>query len=126
LIHIYLKAEEKGMHFGEAEVVGTSERSGGTKELELKTVCPGSNYERLNVVVGSHRLAVPLDRPRRGASRQFKVTMQADSPLNRGDKVLIEFFYPGEQAGVRCGDLRFGDLNAKPSTLRHPSVWKAI
>ena len=114
------------MQFGEAEILDASERPGGATELELKAVCPGSNYERLNVVVGSQRVAVPLDRPERGASRKFKVMMQADPPLSRGDKVLIEFFYPGEQAGVHCGGLRPANLNAKPATLRHPSVWKAI
>lgn len=114
------------MRFGEAEVLDASERPGGAKELELKAVCPGSNYERLNVVVGSQRFAVPLDRPQRGASRKFKVTMQADTPVSRGDKVPVEFFYPGEQAGVHCSGLRPSKLNAKPATLRHPSVWKAI
>ena len=115
------------MHFGEAEVVDASERPGGAKELELRAVCPGSNYERLNVVVGSQRVAVPLDRPQRGASRRFKVTMRADLPVNPGDKVAVEFFYPGEQAGVHCnGGLRPVSLNAKPTTLRHPAVWKAI
>ena len=114
------------MQFGEAEILGASERPGGAKELELQAVCPGSNYERLNVVVGSQRIAVPLDRPKRGAARKFKVTMQADSSLNRGDKIPVEFFYPGEQAGVHCGGLRPGKLNAKPATLRHPAVWRAI
>jgi hypothetical protein len=114
------------MRFGEAEILGASERPGGVKELELKAVCPESNYERLNVVVGSERVAVPLDRPERGASRRFKVTLQADTPVSRGDKVPVEFFYPGEQAGVQCVGLRPSKLNAKPTTLRHPSVWKAV
>jgi hypothetical protein len=114
------------MRFGEAEILDASERPGGATELELKAVCPGSNYERLNVVVGSQRVAVPLDRPARGVSRRFKVTMQAALPVTRGDKVLVEFFYPGEQAGAHCGGLRPSSLNAKPATLRHPSVWKAV
>lgn len=114
------------MHFGEAEILGTAERPGGVKELELEAVCPGSNYERLNVVVGSQRVAVQLDRPERGTSRKFKVIAQANSPVNRGDKVPVEFYYPGEQAGVHCGGFRSGSLNAKPTTFRHPSVWKAI
>ena len=90
------------MQFGEAVVLGTSERPDGAKEVELKAVCPAANYERLNVVVGACRVAVPLDRPERGASREFKVTVPTDSHLTCGGKVGVEFFFPGEQAGVHC------------------------
>src|SRR2546421_13087741 len=90
------------MHFGEAVILSASQRSDGAQEVKLKAICPAANYDRLNVVVGSCRVAVPLDRPERGAAREFKVTMQTGARLSRGDKVFVEFFFPGEQAGVHC------------------------
>lgn len=89
------------MHVGEAVVLGAFQRSDGTQEVELKTVCPKPDFERLNVVLGSCRVAVPLDRPVDKSEREFKVTMRVDSPIKLGDKLLVEFFHPGEQAGVR-------------------------
>ena len=88
------------MHVGEAVVLGASKRADGTQEVELKTVCPKADFERLNVVLGSCRVVVPLDRPAGETSREFKVTMRVDSPIRLGDKLLVEFFYTGEQAGV--------------------------
>ncbi|MBV8901475.1 MAG: hypothetical protein JOY92_15335 [Verrucomicrobia bacterium] len=88
------------MHVGEAVVLGAFKRPDGTQEVELKAVCPKPDFERLNVVLGSCRVAVPLDRPVDKPEREFKVTMRVDSPINLGDKLLVEFFYPGEQAGV--------------------------
>lgn len=88
------------MQVGEAVVLGTSERPDGTQEVELKTVCPKPDFERLNVVLGSRRVSVPLDRPAEEFERAFKVTMRVDSPIKLGDKLLVEFFHPGEQAGV--------------------------
>ena len=88
------------MHVSEAVVLSASERPDGVREVELQAVCPAANLERLNVVLGSCRAAVPLDRPGRGESRKFKVAMKLDMPLGPGDKVLVRFFNPGEQAGV--------------------------
>ena len=88
------------MHVGEAVVLGAIARPDGAQEVELKTVCPKPDFERLNVVLGSCRVAVPLDRPVSEAEREFKVTMRVDSPIKLGDKLLVEFFHPGEQAGV--------------------------
>ena len=89
------------MHVGEAVVLGALRHPDGTQEVELKTVCPKPDFERLNVVLGSCRVAVSLDRPAAQAAREFKVTMRVDSPLKLGDRLLVEFFYPGEQAGLR-------------------------
>lgn len=99
------------MHFGEAVILNAYPRPDGTQELELNAVCPASNYERLNVVLGASRVAVPLDRPERGALRRFKVKLRADAPLSQGDRVPVEFFYPGEQAGVHCRGLSVGSMN---------------
>ena len=88
------------MHLGEAVVLGASKRPDGTQEVKLKTVCPKPDFERLNVVLGSCLVAVSLDRPAGETSREFKVTMRVDEPIRLGDKLLVEFFYPGEQAGV--------------------------
>ena len=88
------------MHLGEAVVLGASKRPDGAQEVELKAVCPKPDFERLNVVLGSCRVAVALDRPGGQTSREFKVTMRVDEPIRLGDKLLVEFFYPGEQAGV--------------------------
>ena len=90
------------MQFGKAVILSAYPRTDGTQEVELDAVCPASNYERLNVVVGTNRVAVPLDRPARGAVRRFKVTLASGAPLlSQGDKVTVEFFFPGEQGGVR-------------------------
>lgn len=99
------------MQFGEAIILSTGPRADGTQEVELNTVCPAANYERLNVVLGATRVAVPLDRPERGAFRRFKVKLRADTPLSEGDKIPVEFFFPGEQAGVHCRGLSAGGVN---------------
>ena len=99
------------MQFGEAIILRACPRADGTQELELNAVCPAANYERLNVVVGPTRVAVPLDRPERGALRHFKVKLPVEAPLSEGDKVPVEFFYPGEQAGVHCRRLSAGGVN---------------
>ena len=88
------------MHVGEALVLRAYERPDGTQVVRLKAVCPEPNLDRLNVVMGTCRVAVPLNRPERGSAREFEVTMRANSPLRLGDRVPVEFFYPGEQAGI--------------------------
>jgi hypothetical protein len=89
------------MHTGEAIVLSASEYLDGSQEVELEARCPQSGYERLNVVVNRCRIAVGLDdRPERGSARQFTVRLQPEGPLQPGDKVLLEFFHPGEQAGA--------------------------
>jgi hypothetical protein len=99
------------MQFGEAVILSANPHADGTQEVELNAVCPAANYERLNIVLGATRVAVPLDRPERGAFRRFKVKLRADAPLSQGDKVPVEFFYPGEQAGVHCRGLSAGSVN---------------
>lgn len=111
------------MHFGEAVILDTCERPDGVQEVALKAVCPAANYDRLNVVVGSLRVAVPLDRPQRGAAREFKVTMRVTSHLNLGDKVPVEFFFPGEQAGAHCRGMTPVSLD-DPLRPPQPHVWK--
>ena len=87
----------------EAVVVGVSEPVDGAQEVELEAVCPAAGFERANVVVGPWRVAVPLERPWRAALRKLMVNLQgAPGRLKPGDKALVEFFYPGEQAGVHC------------------------
>ena len=90
------------MQFGEALVLVASDTPDGRQEVELDTVCPAANFERLNVVLGNRRVAIPLDRPVRGAACRFKITLPAESRVRCGEKALVEFFYPGEQAGVHC------------------------
>ncbi|HEY0789594.1 MAG TPA: hypothetical protein VGD78_00900 [Chthoniobacterales bacterium] len=99
------------MQFGEAVVLGASPRPDGRLEVELHAVCPGANFERLNIVLGGTRVAVPLDRPARGALRSFKVTLPAEASLNQGDKMPVEFFFPGEQGGLSGGDWHASGLN---------------
>ena len=99
------------MQFSEAVVRGAFRRPDGTQELELDAVCPAANYDRLNVLVGKARVAVPLDRPARGASCRVTVRVGAEASFSQGDKVAVEFFYPGEQAGVCLGGLTSGGLN---------------
>lgn len=88
------------MHTGEAIVLSASGYLDGNQEVELETRCPQSGCERLNVVLNRCRVAVGLDRPERGSARQFTVRLQPEGPLQPGDKVLLEFFHPGEQAGA--------------------------
>ena len=48
-------------------------------------------------------MAVPLDRPPRGATRTLTVRWwAAEKRLQPGDKAVVEFFYPGEQAHAHC------------------------
>ena len=88
----------------EAVVVGVSETADGTQEVELETRCPAVEFERADVVVGPWRVAVTLDRPLRTAAlRQVLVRLQAaPGRLRPGDKAVVEFFYPGEQARGRA------------------------
>jgi hypothetical protein len=89
------------MEVGEAIVIGASKRPDGIHELKLKASCP-SNCERANVRVAGQCLAVDLERGGHGmVSRAFTVTVADDPHLAPGTKVPVEFFYPGEQAGVR-------------------------
>jgi hypothetical protein len=88
------------MQVGEAIVLGASARPEGVQELVCKTVCPDAGFERLNVVTPANRAAAPLDRPERGALRHFKAVLETDAPVQPGQKVVVESFYPGEQAGA--------------------------
>jgi hypothetical protein len=98
------KHERKpGVEAVEAVVVGVSETADGTQEVELETRCPAAGFERANVVVGPWRVAVLLDRPLRAALHKVKVSLQAaQGRLKPGDKAVVEFFHPGEQARVHC------------------------
>ena len=89
------------MQVGEAMVLGAFLCPGGVQELECKAVCPDAGFERLNVVTGAGRAAVALDRPERGARRRFKAVLGTDAPVRPGQRVVVEFFHPGEQAGAR-------------------------
>jgi hypothetical protein len=88
------------MHVGEAVVVGASKRLDGVQEVEFNAVCPESGCERLNVVAGECRVAVTLNRPPQGVLHHFRAVMETALSLQPGEKVLIEFFHPGEQAGA--------------------------
>lgn len=94
------------MRIGEAVVSGASQGPKGAQEVEFKVVCAEANCERLNVIAGEWRAAVTLDRPPRGALCQFKVTVPAHLRLQLGDNVVVEFFYPGDQAGVHVTGVR--------------------
>jgi hypothetical protein len=87
----------------EAVVVGASETADGAQEVELETLCPAADFERANVVVGPCRVAVTLDRPLYVGRRKVMVSLQGvQGRLKPGDKAVVEFFYPGEQARVHC------------------------
>jgi hypothetical protein len=87
----------------EAVVVGVLETADGVQEVELETLCPAADFERANVVLGPWRVAVPLDRPLHVGRRKVGVSLQAaQGRLRPGDKAVVEFFYPGEQARVHC------------------------
>ena len=88
------------MEVGEATVVSASKHPDGTNELKLKASCP-SDCERAKVQVAGRWVAVRLERGGRGmVSRAFSVTVPEDPQLAPGAKVPVEFFYPGEQAGL--------------------------
>lgn len=88
------------MELGEATVIDALTHPDGTHELKLKASCP-SDCERANVQVAGQWVAVALERGGRGmVSRAFAVTIPDDPQLAPGAKVAVEFFYPGEQAGV--------------------------
>ena len=98
----------------------------GTQGLELKAVCPAANCERLNVVVGGCRVAVALDRPGRGAWCEFNVAVPMALELRVGDKVGLEFFCPGEQAGARLASAeRVGLLNTLRRAAGQGAPWQA-
>ena len=87
----------------EAVVVGASETADGAQAVELETRCPAAGFERAYAVVGPWRVAVPLDRPLRVALRKVWVSLRtAPGHLRPGDKAVVEFFYPGEQARGHC------------------------
>ena len=89
------------MEVGEATVVSASKHPDGTNELKFKASCP-SDCERANVQVAGRWVAVHLERGGQGmVSRAFTMTMSEDPQLAPGAKVPVEFFYPGEQAGLR-------------------------
>jgi hypothetical protein len=98
--HYYLHGRKWNMQIGEAVVSGASQGPKGAQEVEFKAVCSMANCERLNVIAGQWRAAVTLDRPQRGALCQFKVIVPAHLQLRLGDNLVVEFFYPGEQAGA--------------------------
>ena len=94
------RAEETIMEVCEATVTDVSRHPDGTHELKFKASCP-SDCERVNVQVAGRWVAVELERGGRGmVSRAFTVTTPGDPQLATGAKVPVEFFYPGEQAGV--------------------------
>jgi hypothetical protein len=87
----------------EAVVVGVSETADGTQEVELEARCPAAEFERADVVVGPWRVAVPLEQPLRVALCKVMVSLRAvQGRLKPGDKAVVEFFYPGEQARGHC------------------------
>jgi hypothetical protein len=94
------------MRIGEAVVSGASQGPKGAQEVEFKAVCSMADCERLNVIAGEWRAAVNLDRPPRGALCQFKVMVPTHLQLRLGDNVVVEFFYPGEQAGAHVTGVR--------------------
>jgi len=114
------------MEIGEAVVVGASEVTDGAQEVELSAVCPGSNFERLYVVLGQSRVAASVKRPRRGQRRRFKVRLRTAWRLDPGDNAVVEFFHPDERTGARWAGPSLVRLNPKPTTLRHPHVWRAL
>ena len=91
------------MEVVEAVVVGASEAADGAQEVELETRCPAPGFERAYAVVGPWRVAVPLDRPLHVGRCKVLVSLQAaPGRLQPGDKAVVEFFYPGEQARGHC------------------------
>ena len=87
----------------EAVVVGVSETADGGQKVELEAECLAAEFERANVVVGPWRVAVALDRPLHVGRCKVLVSLQAaPGRLRPGDKAVVEFFYPGEQARVHC------------------------
>jgi hypothetical protein len=97
---------KQNMRIGEAVVSGASQGPKGAQEVEFKAVCSMADCERLNVIAGEWRAAVNLDRPPRGALCQFKVMVPTHLQLRLGDNVVVEFFYPGEQAGAHVTGVR--------------------
>jgi hypothetical protein len=87
----------------EAVVVGVSEAANGTQEVELETRCPAGDFERADVATGPWRVAVGLERPLSAGLRKVRVILRpAHGRLQPGDKMVLELFYPGEQARVHC------------------------
>jgi hypothetical protein len=87
----------------EAVVVGASETADGAQEVELEALCPAADFERANLVVGPWRVPMPLDRPLHVGRCKVLVSLQAaPGRLQPGDKAVVEFFYPGEQARGHC------------------------
>ena len=88
------------MEVREAVVIGVSPRPDGTYEVALEAYCP-PNCERLNAMVAGYRLPLALERRPRGGTRAFAVVVPTDPQLGPGDKLVVEFYYPGEQTGAR-------------------------
>ena len=89
----------------EAVVMGASEMVDGAQEVELETLCPAVDFERANLVVGPRRVAVAFDRPLHiGRCKMLVSLPAAPERLQPGDKAVVEFFYPGEQARVHCAE----------------------
>ena len=88
----------------EAVVVGVAETADGTQEVELEAACLAVDFERANVVAGPWRVPVALeDRPLHVGRRKVRVSLPAaPGRLRPGDKAVVEFFYPGEQARGHC------------------------
>jgi hypothetical protein len=83
----------------EAVVIGVYRCPDGAYKVALEAYCP-PNCERLNAMVAGHQLPLALERRSRGALRAFTVALPADPQLGPGNQVVVEFFYPGEQAGA--------------------------
>ena len=87
----------------EAVVVGASQTADGAQAVELEALCPAAEFERASVAVGPWRVAVALDRPLHIGRCKMLVSLQAaPGRLQPGDKAVVEFFYPGEQARGHC------------------------
>lgn len=67
--------------------------------MDLASELP-KNCERMNVLLGERRFVVTLDRTRPKPPPTLIVTLPDEISLKIGDKVQVEFFHPGEQAGT--------------------------
>ena len=80
-------------------MVGGSRRGEEMWQVELASELP-ANCERMNVLVGGHRFVVTLDRSRPEPPPTLSVMLPEEVGLKIGEKVQVEFFHPGEQAGA--------------------------
>ena len=101
-------------------VVGPSERRDGAQEVEVSAGSPGSNVERWTA-------AGRPDRARRAKTRRAKARGLTGPHPQPGGKASGECFGPGKRADdARWQGPSLVRLNPKPTTLRHPCVWRAL